>query len=70
MSHSPSSNGADDKNQTDYVEAGRQHSKTGDIVLSELATTNVHVSDEDNKRIKRKTDLVILSALMIVYFFQ
>jgi len=30
----------------------------------------VHVSEEDNKRIRKRTDLYILSLLMVVYFLQ
>jgi len=37
---------------------------------SQLGTKHVHVSEEDNRRIKRKTDIHILSLLCVVYFLQ
>ncbi|KAI1350393.1 major facilitator superfamily domain-containing protein [Xylaria sp. FL0043] len=44
--------------------------RTGEISMKAMDTERVALTEEDNKRIKRKTDKVILAILVWVYFLQ
>ncbi|WVF66373.1 hypothetical protein IAT40_001113 [Kwoniella sp. CBS 6097] len=74
----------DDKPEVDHIEAGDEHLKHaqaqhhhstneikhGDKALKYLGDERVEVTEEDNTRIRRKTDKYILSVLVWVYFLQ
>jgi MFS family permease len=49
---------------------GQEEDSHGDSALAFLGTERVQLTDEDNKRIRRKTDLNILPILVWVYFLQ
>lgn len=57
--------GKNENEHFDNNEIGRTSTNIQDI-----AHETVHVSEEDNRRIVRKTDLVILTCLMCTYFYQ
>lgn len=64
---------AKDMHQEDVSSGGSDYLKNdqhGDRALSIVGDQRVVVTEEDNKRIKRKTDKVILSILIWVYFLQ
>ncbi|KEF62469.1 uncharacterized protein A1O9_00441 [Exophiala aquamarina CBS 119918] len=54
----------------DNIQQRRESVKHGDRALAILGDDRVELTEEDNKRIRRKTDKVILSILVWVYFLQ
>lgn len=47
-----------------------KHQQHGDRALSVIGNQHITLTEDDNKRIKRKTDKVILAILVWVYFLQ
>ncbi|KAL1967176.1 hypothetical protein VTN77DRAFT_3467 [Rasamsonia byssochlamydoides] len=56
-----------DKVDVTHDEGIRQH---GDLALELIGDQRVHLTESDSKRIRRKTDKVILAILVWVYFLQ
>ncbi|KAI7544171.1 MFS general substrate transporter [Hortaea werneckii] len=54
----------------DDVDAKHQGPKHGDRALAYIGGDRVRLTEEDNKRIRRRTDKVILTILIWVYFLQ
>ncbi|KAI6809032.1 MFS general substrate transporter [Hortaea werneckii] len=54
----------------DHVDAKHQGLKHGDRALAYIGEDRVKLTEEDNKRIRRRTDKVILTILIWVYFLQ
>ncbi|KAI7263870.1 hypothetical protein KC352_g9403, partial [Hortaea werneckii] len=54
----------------DHVDAKHQGPKHGDRALAYIGEDRVKLTEEDNKRIRRRTDKVILTILIWVYFLQ
>lgn len=59
---------ADGKLGTHAAEGGHIDAAGGQMDAAQLA--NIHVSDADNKRIRRKTDIALLTCLVWTYFLQ
>ncbi|KAK9312137.1 major facilitator superfamily domain-containing protein [Lipomyces starkeyi] len=60
----------DEKAEASYEHGVQSSVKHGDLALELIGNERVVVTDEDSKRIRRKTDKVILAILCWVYFLQ
>ncbi|KAJ8098478.1 major facilitator superfamily domain-containing protein [Lipomyces tetrasporus] len=60
----------DEKPNAVYEQEGQPTVKHADRALELIGTERVVLTDEDSKRIRRKTDKVILTVLVWVYFLQ